>query len=254
MAGSPPQKLPPGTPGGGHSIERNESLRTLEGPDVDSPEHQQRLKADGELFDRLMWKGFAGGEWEAFRRALTEYALPVLRVWIRRGEVGRQCARYGCPCGEVVASARSDEASQDLAVDTIAYALPYFRDSVLAKGKWNRAGGASLRTYFIGACLFHFRNVYRDWRRLDRRMRVAGPERAEPTFESVVDEHASRNPERSVIATDQLEHLLEGVDNDTCAAVVMDAAGSSYDEIAAELGTTVKSVDARLYRFRSRVR
>jgi DNA-directed RNA polymerase specialized sigma24 family protein len=154
----------------------------------------------------------------------------------------------------LVASARSDEASQDLAVDTIAAALQYFRDSVLTKGKWNCESGASLRTYFVGACIFHFRNAYRDWRRLERRMRVARHERGEPTYGVVADGHTSQNPERNVSATRELQELFDGVDNVTRAVVVAEAAGASYQEIADKLGTTVRAVGARLDRFRARVR
>ena|SRR5882724_8328889 len=101
MVGTPPKKLPPGTPGGRHSIKRRDALSALEGADVDTTEDQERLKADGELFDRLMWSGFTGAEWEAFREALAEYAIPVLRGWIRKGEIAWQCARYGCPCAGI---------------------------------------------------------------------------------------------------------------------------------------------------------
>src|SRR5882724_2452447 len=45
------------------------------------------------------------------------------------------------PVRELVASARSDDASLDLAVDTVALALRYFRDAVLAQGKWDRTAG-----------------------------------------------------------------------------------------------------------------
>jgi DNA-directed RNA polymerase specialized sigma24 family protein len=254
MVGSPPKTFPPGTPGDGHSIrvKRIRALRALDGSDAETAEHQKRLEADGDLFDRLMLGGFEGPEFERFRTELAAYALGVLTPWIRTGRIVQRCVDYGGRCPELVDRARSDEASTDIAVETVAKALIYFRNRVLAKGKWNRVDGATLRTFFIGACIFCFRNAYRDWRRLDLRTRPSRPSPFDPPLLELVDERPSQDPERRVGARRRLDRLLRTVGDETRTAVVMDAAGSTYEEIAAELGSTVRAVDSRLYRFRQR--
>jgi hypothetical protein len=238
--------------GAPHSIEPNSAVQRPRS-EVATRESEQQLEADGALFDRLMWQGFAGKEWEAFRTPLTQYSLRVLGPWIKSGRIVRKCAEHNCPCLPLVPAARSPEACSDLAVETVANALVYFRDEACVKAKWDRTRGATLRTYFIGACLFSFRNVYRNWLRLRRRVSPSTPGREE-LDPDLVDDHPDHNPERSATAKLQAAALLAKVDDTTRAVVILDADGASYEEIAAELGTTPRAVDSRLYRLRKRLR
>ena len=56
-----------------------------------------------------------------------------------------------------------------LALDTTVDALTFFRDRVLREGRWSFDGGATLTTYFIGACILTFPNVFRLWQRAECR-------------------------------------------------------------------------------------
>jgi DNA-directed RNA polymerase specialized sigma24 family protein len=237
-------------PGGTLSIQPPESIEKSDGGT--GSEHEERLKADGELFDSLMLQGFDGPDWEKFRRALAEYAVRVLRSWIRSGRIAQECARQKCPCMPLTARARSREESQDLATDTVAEALCFFRDEVLGKGQWDRTKGASLRTFFMGACLFCFRNVYRDWRRLQRRMASANPNPTDDTCHHIEDERADRNPERRVINAFTAREVLTDVDEVTREMLALDADGESYAEIGRRFGKTAHAVESRLYRLRAR--
>jgi len=47
--------------------------------------------------------------------------------------------------------------------------LRYFIGEVLKPGKWDYRRGATLKTYFIGACLLQFANVFHLWATGQRR-------------------------------------------------------------------------------------
>jgi DNA-directed RNA polymerase specialized sigma24 family protein len=51
----------------------------------------------------------------------------------------------------------------ELAFDTVQESVVKFRDRVLKRNRWNPAKGATLKTFFIGFCLFIFPNFYRSW-------------------------------------------------------------------------------------------
>jgi hypothetical protein len=52
----------------------------------------------------------------------------------------------------------------DLALENVAEALRFFRNRVLHAGRWSFDGGATVTTFFVGACLPAFPNVFRRWR------------------------------------------------------------------------------------------
>jgi hypothetical protein len=56
---------------------------------------------------------------------------------------------------------------EELANQTVAKSLHYFRENVLMRGQWNPNRGASIKSYFIGQCLIRFPNIYRAWLRTE---------------------------------------------------------------------------------------
>lgn len=56
-----------------------------------------------------------------------------------------------------------DDTIVELAGETVAAALRYFKFKVLMANKWNAAKGASLATFFVGQCKRQFANVYDRW-------------------------------------------------------------------------------------------
>jgi hypothetical protein len=49
------------------------------------------------------------------------------------------------------------------ASETVALAVNSFKQQALIEGRWTPDGEATLRTYFIGGCVFVFPNLYRKW-------------------------------------------------------------------------------------------
>jgi len=126
------------------------------------------IAADRKLVDVLAAGGFAGPGFDRFRDELARYAVSVLSGWMYSGYVFQLAARRGLvlrpSAGELDELHRDPSLRQELAVMVVAVALPDFREHALVGGGWRPDGGASLTTYFLGACLTVFPNEFRKYR------------------------------------------------------------------------------------------
>lgn len=225
------------------------------GDPAESPaEHAERLAADSDLYESLRAEGFAGPGWDYFANELARYGLAVIGAWIHRGQIGGKCAARGIrttPLDPSVAGDRTAVAS--IANETVAEALVSFRDDVLARGKWDPVMGASLRTFFIGACLRRYPNAAARWARQQRH-----PEQPEnPTdLMARVEPGAGLPPvEDDVIRSLTAQEILRGATNERAArTLALTACGYTRAEIAADLGISEDSVASILKRERARAR
>lgn len=186
-----------------------------------------------------MWREYSGPSWSRFARALAEYGLTVISSWCRSGKIFVECARKGCGLspGEI-----SGDDVLGLAGETVAVAIHKFRENVLIPRKWRPDKGASLKTFFIGQCVFRFPNIYRRWLR-EREGSYRGC-RPPPEPRAAGD-----NPEVAV----RLRRRLRAIDDDTLRRiVVMDGEGYNDREIAKATGLSRRAVEGRLSRFRAK--
>lgn len=212
-------------------------------------ESLERLAADVELVNRLMWAQYEGLEWRLFRRALAQYGVPVLCKWILSGRIFSECATKGF--GRLPRRRRDRDDALGIAGETVARALPYFRDRVLIPGVWDAARGASVRTYFIGACVLHFPNVYTrslgsEW--LLNRLDQSGE--GDAIFALADRDRFSRPDARVELVSD----FRAIGDPQTQEIVLRRAAGYSHKEIATQLRTSAKAVELRLYHLHRKAR
>jgi DNA-directed RNA polymerase specialized sigma24 family protein len=207
-----------------------------------------RLTADGELVDRVMWQGYAGPDWEKFRTALAEYGLAVLRAWIVSGRIFVECKRKGF--GAILPRKRAaNDDALGLAGETVATALRFFRDQVLIPGRWDMTKGASLNTYFIGACIRHFPNVYLRSDGEEILKHLAVHQRGEEPLAAITDPSPYSRPDRRV----ELVSAVDSIHDPVVREVLLDeAVGYTQEETAIRLQTTRWAVEGRLRRFRMR--
>ena len=198
-----------------------------------------------------MWRGYAGPEWERFRTALAEYGIAVLRTWIISGRIFVECRRKGFGAIAQRKRAANDEAL-GLAGETVAVSLVFFRDEVLIPGRWDMTKGASLNTFFIGACIRHFPNVYR---RLDG-CEIVGflarerDENEEDGVLAIGDPIPFNRPDRRY----ELKDAVNSIDDTIVREVLLDeAVGYTQAETAARLGKTLWTVEGRMRRYRGRI-
>ncbi len=132
-----------------------------------------RRQMDQVKLNSLVLAGLTGPEYEIFAGELAAYGYPVILAWLRRGMIWKHCADRGRPLRPTDADretlANEFEERLELAFETVAEALKFFRDRVLRTGRWSYEGGATLTTFFMGACLLVFPNVFRRWQAAERR-------------------------------------------------------------------------------------
>lgn len=224
----------------------------------------ERLAGDEALVARLRGDGFAGRRYALFTAALAGYGLPVTIALIRRGEIftlvaGRNRAvEASADLREHLAGPRGRDDREELASETVAVALRRFRQDVLLPGRWSTEGGATLNTFFVGACLLAFPNVFRAWRKHEyepRRHLWALPELPVDTGPSRTA--ATEDPAMAATNHALLADALALATDDRVRQAVFELAvlgGREYQEMAADLDMSEDALKQALSRYRRRVR
>jgi len=217
-------------------------------------ESLERRVADQELLDRLAACDFTGRSYRRFEEELAAYAMSVLRGWMYSGYIFELAAARGFPMHptetEIEELFRDSGAREELANMTVAKALLRFKDHALVGGGWRFEGGASLPTYFMGACLYGFPNEFRA-RRVQQRKWTRAHQIEATNLEPV----ANPVSDPAVIATGKLRVCgdLERLDKRTQAIVALTLDGYSQEEIAELLDEpSPRAVEGVLYRWRTK--
>jgi DNA-directed RNA polymerase specialized sigma24 family protein len=228
--------------------------------------HQRmvNLLHDEALVLRLHEDGFQGRRYTLFTTTLAGYGLPVTTAWIRRGDIFRLVAERGRAVTasdslrEHLAGPSGAEDRQELAMETVATALRRFRKDVLLTDRWSSKGGATLNTFFAGACLLAFSNVFRMWRTREYEPRRHLWALAElPVETDPVWMVEAEDPARAATDNALLAAALELTPNDNIRQAVAELAitgGREYSEMAAELGMTEDALKQGLSRYRRLLR
>ncbi|MBT2230047.1 hypothetical protein [Nonomuraea sp. NEAU-A123] len=131
-----------------------------------------------------------------------------------------------------------------------AVALQHFHERALLGGAWRHEGGASLTTYFMGACLRVFPNEYRKYRASCKRWTQAHLYEAR-TVEP--DDRPLVGPEAIVVGNARVWEDLRRTDERTRAIIALMIDGYTQDKIAELLQEpSVRAVEGVIYRWRSR--
>jgi DNA-directed RNA polymerase specialized sigma24 family protein len=213
------------------------------------------LTADNDVVKELRATGFAGQHYDVFKATLAAYGYAVIEAWIRRRLIYQLTAGRGRPvrCPDEIREhlARDTDDRQELAMEIIAEALKLFREHALVQGKWSPTGGASLTTYFVGAGIATFPNVFRAWLREHQLGRQDHYVRLDPT-----EGCSATDPADVVCEIETFEEALKAASSDRirhaiAAVVVQDV---TYAEVAQRLGTTEAAVKMLFQRLRKRAR
>lgn len=217
-------------------------------PAASEAERLARRAADVELVRRVQLEGFDGKIWFRLSRELVAYATEVLRVWVRTGQVFRRCREKGFHVRPPPRGGMAVLDTEDLADETVAFAITRFQREVIAAGEWDPTRGASLSTFFIGMCLKQFPTTYAEWCR--RSARDAREEQAANNVFHITDERGRTwrtAPLDEHVAATFAEHVPDEV---TRNILWLRDQGYSQAEISHLLGITEGSIESRLYRLR----
>jgi hypothetical protein len=211
----------------------------------------QRRLADHALVKELAAADFTGPVFDVAVTEFASYGIAVLMAWMRTGQIFGKCMAKGRPVsGSTSQWSRDDRL--EIAVETTARALKYFLGEVLAPGKWDHSRGATLKTFFIGACLLQFPNEFDRWASEQRRW---GQPEGEQALEYAVvrgdPQWADPTGDAAVRACTVQERLAEIPDRQTRqAAWLVKAYGASHAEAGEVVGLSADGVEGRLYRLR----
>lgn len=203
-------------------------------------ERLARLEADRDLVYELSLHRYEGALWQRFAKALAEYGFQVIKAWIATGRMFLECKRKGFGL-DVAQRGHARDDVVDLAGETVAVSLAAFRDKVLIPGKWDPTRGASLRTFFIGQCVYQFPNIYRHWCR----------EALTPAMPAVMGMMETSSTPRMETMIDLKREFLALPSNDVRHLLVLREMGYSAEEVAKRTGTSKRSVESRLHRHRA---
>ncbi|WP_262705298.1 MULTISPECIES: hypothetical protein [Streptomyces] len=211
------------------------------------------MAADRELYALLQREKFEGWRTKRFREELWLYGWRSLRRWMQDGTIVQRCREKGIRFYyrfeetdqlRLMADARSG-----LAVESVAWAVEDFVGKTLPAGKWDPDKGATLRTFFIGCCLYAFRDAFKAWARR-RRAHLEAVYRSILTYEWASPETAG---EEVAAQRDTLRRILEHATDDARAICALMLTGVKHQkEIGDQLGMTSKMVEGQLRRLRKR--
>jgi DNA-directed RNA polymerase specialized sigma24 family protein len=140
-------------------------------------------------------------------------------------------------------------------LETVARALKFFHHHVMLKGRWSFEGGATIKTYFVGACIYAFPNVFNRWNTERRRWKPLSEslelaltaQRWRPLDSRFDDDPADIVTDRQIVLN-ELGGLPAGVRVAVAAVVISDC---TFADVASQLGATERAVEGRLYRYRT---
>ncbi len=215
-----------------------------------------RLEADRQLYADLAGTGFEGPGTELLLADLWRYGFDVVLAGMRTGTIYELCAMKGfgftASEDEMEVLRRRADLRDEVAADCLHHAYQDFI-AILQAEYWDPDKGATLRTFFVGTCLFAFRDAFRRWARPRRRYlqmidSYAGFER---TREQSTD---TAWFEKAVILRETLDLILDGVSINARAVCkqMLSEPNATQDEIGQMLGKSRKSVERHLSRVRER--
>ncbi|GAA1701302.1 putative transcriptional rgulator [Mycolicibacterium murale] len=214
-------------------------------------EQVDRLAADSELYRHLKLQRFDGPDYDYFETVLARYGQAVIAGWIHQGTIETKCREKRLrhvPRLEGVKFSADD--IDEIVLETVAEALYFFRDRVLAIGLWDASKGASLRTYFIGQCLIRFVAVTNRWLQ-EQAADVLGIEDDVRQNEVVAATDVEANVINALAAHQALQHVSRA---DARVALRLQARGYSLREISKHPGRTEKAVESMIGHAKRQIR
>ncbi len=230
-------------------VERAESALV---PGEPRPEHgaADRLLADQLVVQAILEEGLHGPRHQALEEALIRYAVPVLQQFLADGRIVNKATRLGRPPGGSEAWLDFTKADrEEFACDMVADALPAFTKAVFEERRWSPDRRASLKTYFVNACVLQFPRLYGKWLDQRRTVRPGGLEIDMSGGDSASD------PANTVALRDETARMLEKItDRKIREVLVLRASGYTAEDAARQVGLTPKAAESRLARIRVALR
>jgi hypothetical protein len=99
--------------------------------------------------------------WEKFRHYALDDVQPILLGWIKDGSIYERAARFGRFAGPTPPPGWTARDREEVVVAAIHDAIASFKHMALER--WDPRGGASLKTWFVKACVIAFTGAFNHW-------------------------------------------------------------------------------------------
>jgi RNA polymerase sigma factor (sigma-70 family) len=187
------------------------------------------------------------------RKMLLEACHPQVMAWLHSGVFFERNSLTNT--GRAVAGTTADIPRDELlhlAHDILLAGYRLFWEHGVQKRRWVRGKGASLKTYYLNACIREFPNIYRRWQRGQHRWRQV---ELAPDLVAIADtttyEDSGYASNNTVILRELLAHLDP---EDKLLIWLKYVYGYSHNELAHIVGKTPKSIESAIYRAKKRMR
>lgn len=186
------------------------------------------------------------------------HGFRVLKGALRTGAIVTMCREAGVPLTMTDEHLRtlhsSIEDREELTVETLLRAVPYFRQKVLEAGRWDPTRSTK-HTFFIGCCLRAFGGVFARWVRARKvRLGELGFGLSESTLDQALLRRTSTSPEATAGHRDTLRTIMKYARPEArmiCFLILRDL---TYAEIGERLdGISARAVEGHMSRLRRTV-
>ena len=127
----------------------------------------------------------------------------------------------------------------------VAAAIPVFTKVVFKQRRWTPSRGASLKTYFVNACILQFARLQARWLADRRAVRPSGLEFDPDAATSAPD------PAVTVALQDEAHRMLSMIkDKQLREILALRSIGWTAEDAARQVGLTAKAAEGRLARVR----
>ncbi|MFJ1936762.1 hypothetical protein ACIOGZ_29395 [Kitasatospora sp. NPDC088160] len=217
---------------------------------------EARLAADAQIVRHLRLAGFRGEQYQRYMEQVMTYGWNVLAPWCKSGEIFSRARAFGRPVPQAaITHTWEEDDRQEVTTETVIAGERLFRSHALVNGIWTPEGGASLTTYYVGACILAFKAEYLRWFRHHKalRLHLAGDDAAQ-ALAALPDQRSVDPLEAAVVNSRVAEALSVLTDPRVRAGVILRAAGFSQSEAADRVDLSTKALESRLGRARARLR
>lgn len=226
---------------------------------ADREERVIRLAADRAAFERLLAGEFTGPDWDRYAEALAGYGVAVMKAWLCTGYIFALSSAKNRPVKPTdedrEALRTTPTLREDIAHAVVVQGLILFRTTALAGKGWNPEGGASITTYFMGACVLSFANEFNRHQRSEHRWRMgsqAAPSRLPDEANSMWSTSDS-DPAGIVVGNDSVARLMDSLSTREKEMLKLRLEGYEFAEIAEITGDkSARKVEGVLYRMRKK--
>ncbi|MEV7174058.1 hypothetical protein AB0O18_30710 [Streptomyces sp. NPDC093224] len=219
----------------------------------------EKLAADRALYARLRQRDFTGWEMDLLREDLWLYGWKCLSAWTKDGTIIEKCGERDIVVPnrwfEVETLRRRSDLRDEVVHTAVESAVRTFTEGYLRSGRWNPNRGATMRTFFLGTCMYAFRDAFRHWSGSYRRNLFSA---AHPLVQAELyslNGHGFGAYEDTTVFQETIRRIMENAGPEVraiCGCIW--ETKMTHKEIGDELGISSRAVEGHMRRLRARAK